>query len=152
MHQYNFTKEMLANAKVLGQLDGKFIACMLHSEGKVEVEPNLLVLLDQHAAHERVRLEKLTSDAIDNSEDGLNEGFSKVRIKSSKLHPPITITFASKEMRLIVGFRDRFKRMGLQMNCAENAVEVTSVPACFVEHDVSEMKHGRKPVTAAVVE
>ncbi|XP_033103953.1 DNA mismatch repair protein Mlh3-like [Anneissia japonica] len=90
--------------------------------------------------------------AIDNSEDGLNEGFSKVRIKSSKLHPPITMTFASKEMRLIVGFHDRFKRMGLQMDCVENAVEVTSVPACFVEHDVSEMKHGRKPVTAAVVE
>ena len=46
----------------MGQVDNKFIACMVNSEADSESssEPNLLIMIDQHAAHERVRLEQLT--------------------------------------------------------------------------------------------
>ena len=52
--------------KVLKQVDEKFILCVMKSasvEGASAPlkNPDLLVVLDQHAAHERVRLEQLTS-------------------------------------------------------------------------------------------
>ena len=45
-------KEDLVNVKVLGQIDDKFIAIVTQNT-------NFLVLLDQHAVDERIRLEKL---------------------------------------------------------------------------------------------
>ena len=45
-------KEDLINVKVLGQIDDKFIAIVTQNT-------NFLVLLDQHAVDERIRLEKL---------------------------------------------------------------------------------------------
>ena len=48
--------------KVLKQVDEKFILCVMKSASvKGAKDPDLLVVLDQHAAHERVRLEQLTS-------------------------------------------------------------------------------------------
>ena len=44
--------------QVLAQVDNKFIICVLYGEGRLGEEP-LVVAIDQHAAHERVRLEHL---------------------------------------------------------------------------------------------
>ena len=47
----NLSKPDLENVTVIGQIDKKFIA--------VKTRKNQLLLFDQHAAHERVRLETL---------------------------------------------------------------------------------------------
>ena len=48
--------------QVLGQVDNKFIACLLTlPPGGDGVPHKLLSVIDQHAAHERVRLEQLTA-------------------------------------------------------------------------------------------
>ncbi|EIN10511.1 hypothetical protein PUNSTDRAFT_125326 [Punctularia strigosozonata HHB-11173 SS5] len=46
----------LARARVLGQVDRKFIACLLDAEADTRTEISLF-LVDQHAADERVRVE-----------------------------------------------------------------------------------------------
>jgi DNA mismatch repair protein MLH3 len=51
-----FSKEELGNARIIGQVDCKFVACTLPGDSTDEGEP-VLVLIDQHAADERVRVE-----------------------------------------------------------------------------------------------
>lgn len=54
LQKHTFTKNCLQNATVLNQWDSKFIVtkiCLNNSD--------VLVLFDQHAVHERIRLEKL---------------------------------------------------------------------------------------------
>ncbi|RZC27690.1 uncharacterized protein BDFB_000738 [Asbolus verrucosus] len=53
----SFTKEVFKNLDVIGQVDHKFIAVL-------ERTKNLILLFDQHAVHERVRLEQLLEGAI----------------------------------------------------------------------------------------
>ena len=62
-----FTRTDLRNARVVGQVDRKFIACVIDSisqrdeddeaEGAHAARDMSLVLIDQHAADERVRVE-----------------------------------------------------------------------------------------------
>lgn len=66
--------------QVLGQVDNKFIACLLDSQSRGELTQlcimcsfeileflgshDLLVMIDQHAAHERIRLEALLNGTV----------------------------------------------------------------------------------------
>ncbi|KAL5487622.1 MLH3 [Sanghuangporus weigelae] len=64
---YSFTKESLSVVQVLGQIDCKFIACLLDTPSATNTSEDweekgqlrTLVLVDQHAADERVRVERL---------------------------------------------------------------------------------------------
>lgn len=48
----SFDKKYLKSIVVIGQVDKKFIVALKEAD-------NLLLLFDQHAVHERIRLEKL---------------------------------------------------------------------------------------------
>ena len=55
-----FKRSMFQGLSVVGQVDKKFIAAtMPHEGGDRSRSGNLLVLFDQHAVHERIRLETL---------------------------------------------------------------------------------------------
>lgn len=56
-----FNKEELNNARIIGQVDCKFVACSLPGDSTNEGEP-VLVLIDQHAADERVRVERFLKE------------------------------------------------------------------------------------------
>ncbi|KAI9000797.1 hypothetical protein BD414DRAFT_406416 [Trametes punicea] len=63
-----FTSAHLRGARVLGQVDRKFIACVINSPQTTTKDASgALVLIDQHAADERVRVERFLR--------GLCEGF-----------------------------------------------------------------------------
>lgn len=53
----SFTKNLFMNLEVIGQVDKKFIATL-------DKTKNLILLFDQHAVHERVRLEELSQSII----------------------------------------------------------------------------------------
>lgn len=48
----NLNRNLFENLEIIGQLDKKFIVAK-------DVEENMLLVFDQHAVHERIRLEKL---------------------------------------------------------------------------------------------
>ena len=63
-----FSKSDIKSAVFINQIDRKFLCCIMSVENK-----QILVLFDQHAVHERIRLESLISeanfkDSIPNSE------------------------------------------------------------------------------------
>ncbi|XP_036446945.1 DNA mismatch repair protein Mlh3 isoform X2 [Colossoma macropomum] len=99
---YRFTKDMIHSMKVIHQVDKKFLACLLNTTGQntnetTESGGNLLVLVDQHAAHERVRLEGLLTESYEDDPDTPG----KKRLCSSSVSPPLEISVTEEEMRLL---------------------------------------------------
>lgn len=56
-NSYKLSKQDLKNATLLNQVDKKFIALQLR-------DPKILVMIDQHAADERIKLEEMISTGI----------------------------------------------------------------------------------------
>ncbi|XP_071079978.1 DNA mismatch repair protein Mlh3-like [Haliotis cracherodii] len=151
LYPTKFTKTMLKSFQVLGQVDNKFIACVLKTEEQnTSKAPDLIVLFDQHAAHERVRLEQLTEDIYVNSAD-----VTDCSIKPSQVSPPRTLTFTEENVRLIKSFRDEFKRIGVTFTIngsSRNSLNIHSIPACLVEREANEVRRGRESVVMDIVE
>lgn len=103
--QSAFTRECVAGALVIEQLDRKFIVCLVdlptssnnkHAEHSADnweiITTRTLVLVDQHAADERVRVERYLKT--------LCLGFldrDGVGIERRRLNPPISVLLSSTE-------------------------------------------------------
>jgi DNA mismatch repair protein MLH3 len=57
---------MLPGLSVLRQVDDKYIVCHVRSNGQA---PSMVLMVDQHAAHERVRLERFLATLVSQAED-----------------------------------------------------------------------------------
>jgi hypothetical protein len=60
------TQDMLPGLSVLRQVDDKYIVCHVRSNGRA---PSMMLMVDQHAAHERVRLERFLAILASQAED-----------------------------------------------------------------------------------
>lgn len=152
LYPYRFTKDMIRSMQVLNQVDNKFIACLINTRlDKGTVGSNLLVLVDQHAAHERVRLEQLISDCYE-----LVPGqCGRKRLTTSTVCPPMEIPCTPDEARLLRLHLDQLEVAGVELELgeAEDAgVFVKRVPACFVQREATEARRGRQPVTQTIVQ
>jgi len=117
---FRFSKDMLQNAKVIGQVDDKFIACLFPGASK---EDTSLVLIDQHAAHERIRLEKLLKQI------GYYEPCtSKNTLKENICHlkPPAELCFNDDEIDTLLHYSSEFEQVGLKFSLLKNKLTKTS--------------------------
>lgn len=120
-----FSREDLCSAEILGQVDRKFIVCVFHT-GSTDIETDdaevdvaedtyghadrggTLVLIDQHAADERIRVERFLR--------GLCEGFLNGEAAEVRpLEPGVHVLLAHREAERISDDEDvriAFKRWG----------------------------------------
>ncbi|XP_061092708.1 DNA mismatch repair protein Mlh3 isoform X2 [Conger conger] len=155
LYPYRFTKDMIHSMKVVHQVDKKFLACLINTTDtdaeSGDTEGNLLVLVDQHAAHERVRLENLITESYE--EDP--EAPGQKRLCSSSVTPPLEIVVTEEELRLLRSCQPFLRGLGLEIRFAETGdphLLVGKVPMCFVEREASELRRGRHTATKAIVE
>jgi len=118
---YRFVKSDLEQAKIIGQVDRKFVACLIRSKETLpagdllEGEKNKgstsddssLVLIDQHAADERIRVERYLKE--------LCQGFLHNRkygpdpeqgVRAQNLEPPIPLLLTRHEALRLASSRD----------------------------------------------
>lgn len=68
LDQLQLCQEDLQTAKVVAQIDNKFICCAVRSKG--DARSTVLVLVDQHAADERVRVERFLREVMEEFKAG----------------------------------------------------------------------------------
>ncbi|EPY81353.1 hypothetical protein CB1_000743084 [Camelus ferus] len=170
LHPYRFTKEMIHSVQVhehlssvldtnvimqvLQQVDNKFIACLMSTKTEENGDEggHLLVLVDQHAAHERIRLEQLIIDSYEKQQP---QGSGRKKLLSSTISPPLEVTVTEEQRRLLWCYRKNLEDLGLEIifpDASDSLVLVGKVPLCFVEREANELRRGRSTVTKSIVE
>jgi DNA mismatch repair protein MLH3 len=115
-----FHKEDLLNAEVLEQVDRKFIACLIHADtdavGDTDTGGRALVLIDQHAADERIRVEKFLEELCLGF---LQYGDRSNSVKTKALSPSVPVLLTRHEaLRLADSdvFRRAFECWGISFD------------------------------------
>ncbi|KAH9948429.1 hypothetical protein B0H21DRAFT_244966 [Amylocystis lapponica] len=126
MREGRLARSDLLQARVLGQVERKFVACVLGGA---------LVLLDQHAADERVRVERFLGGLCDGY---LGAGTEGVRMRVLGPPVPVLLTSCEAERTRDGAVRAAFARWGVRFvdgpcgdegeGCGYEQVMVESVP------------------------
>lgn len=109
--------------QVLGQLDKKFIACKItytSSDPTLHKVNEIIILFDQHAVHERVRLETLTEENYESLENG-----ERV-IRTCMITPPLEMTLPESEVRLMMAYTRTLIQWGLHFTQVCAMVNISS--------------------------
>lgn len=98
---HRYRKEDLRNAHVINQVDRKFIACLINDTGQIEGggrSGRALVLIDQHAADERIRVERFLKTLCSGFLYSQKGGQDKTRMVETRvLSPNIPILLTRHE-------------------------------------------------------
>ncbi|XP_042669604.1 DNA mismatch repair protein Mlh3 [Centrocercus urophasianus] len=153
LYPYRFTKDMIHSMQVLQQVDNKFIACVINTRNEMDKKEggNLLVLVDQHAAHERIRLEQLIADSYEKEATACG----KKKFLSSSVSPPLEIEVTEEQRRILWCCYKNLKDLGLELSFPEtnnSLILVKKVPLCFTEREANELRRKRQPVNKSIVE
>ncbi|KAI1237718.1 hypothetical protein IHE44_0013804 [Lamprotornis superbus] len=153
LYPYRFTKDMVHSMQVLQQVDNKFIACVINTRNGMDkkADGNLLILVDQHAAHERIRLEQLIADSYEKEAAACG----KKKILSSSISPPLEIEVTEEQRRFLRCCYKDLEDLGLELSFPEtnnSLILVRKVPMCFIEREANELRRKRQPITKSIVE
>ncbi|XP_058619473.1 DNA mismatch repair protein Mlh3 isoform X2 [Onychostoma macrolepis] len=156
LYPYRFTKNMIHTMRVINQVDKKFLACLINTREQETSESstnegNLLVLVDQHAAHERVRLEGLVTDSYEDDPDTPG----KKRLCSSSVTPPLEINVTEEELRLLRSCQAFLTGLALDVSFPKSEslnVFLERLPTCFIEKESTELRRGRRSVIKTIAE
>eukprot|EP00056_Hartaetosiga_gracilis_P012751 m.204038 g.204038 ORF g.204038 m.204038 type:complete len:393 (-) comp13739_c1_seq4:1027-2205(-) len=137
-----FDKACFAKFQVLGQVDNKFIGCLFADSEKnptsgminignckkVQGPDTMLVLVDQHAAHERVRLEHLEDTFFPSSDK-----FGRIA-KTTKLETPLPFHLADFDVDLAENHNSGLMVWGIQLErIGDDDLVITHLPSAVVE-------------------
>ncbi|KNG47973.1 dna mismatch repair protein [Stemphylium lycopersici] len=133
-----FSKESLQTAQVIGQIDKKFILVkMQNSPSASDTQPDMLVLIDQHAADERVQVESLFSQLCAPAPHDVAHAQSDLghasRIKTLILDKPLAFAVSAQESALFSTHAARFAAWGILYNMTKDGkqhahLSVTALP------------------------
>ncbi|CAG9766357.1 unnamed protein product [Ceutorhynchus assimilis] len=111
----NFDNKMFKSLRVLGQLDKKFIVVY-------ETTKDLLILFDQHAVHERIRVERLTKEY-----KGIKTPYKG----------QLTIFLQYNDLSLLKNNVEYLESLGLGVNFMTNGLHVTDIPLCMQKDETN---------------
>ncbi len=120
-----WAKRRFGDLKVIGQIHSTYILCESDTE---------LILIDQHAAHERIVYEKLKKSAQDSIQ------------ASQKLLIPETLELGFQEAQIMARLAPELNRFGLEIEpFGGNSFVIKAVPALLVQVEI-------KPLVIQMVE
>lgn len=87
-----------------------------------------LLMIDQHAAHEKVKFERIMK-AVGESE-----------VLSQNLYPPLVLSLSGREQEVLARFRDAFSKLGFELEYfGGNEITIRSAPAELFGSTIKEM-------------
>ncbi|PZC78613.1 hypothetical protein B5X24_HaOG201990 [Helicoverpa armigera] len=136
-----FDETSLKDAKVLGQVDCKFIAAIMKKRSCETMETaEYLILFDQHAVHERIRLER-------NLADYLNEDkWATVAVEN------VVLKMSNDQILYLHNYKDKFAQLGLQWTINDKEVNVHSIPEAILGKNPREVEKVIKAVRNLIIE
>lgn len=115
------TKENLCNAELISQVDNKFLLVKVRVTVDSIPEPQtILVLIDQHAADERCRIEKLFADLVSLRYQTLMQGVPENHQGITILQDPILFTVSQDEAKLFERYSTYFASWGCHYEVTVN--------------------------------
>ncbi|KIO30923.1 hypothetical protein M407DRAFT_20045 [Tulasnella calospora MUT 4182] len=99
--KHRFARSDLQGAKVVCQVDKKFIACVVHSGEESPGSGSTLILIDQHAADERIRVEHFFKELACQFLDGFRSDrrTSTDGVERSPLPEPTFVLLSKDEIQ-----------------------------------------------------
>jgi DNA mismatch repair protein MLH3 len=112
-----FTAKDLADAEVLGQVDRKFVACAIRRHSQ---EGDVLILVDQHAADERIRVERFLQEYCEGALafGGMDANMAVEGMELATLQPSALVLLSRREADLLytAEVRDHLRRWGFEVD------------------------------------
>ncbi|XP_076281505.1 DNA mismatch repair protein MutL [Lasioglossum baleicum] len=120
-HEFKLKKDLLQFVKILGQMNNELIVGLAVRDDK-----KVLLLMDQHAIHERIRYETLLH---------VYKTQSRNQLISIKLQEPIIIQLPAEECGLLLKHRKQLRRFGIGFSITnDNKIVVRTVPECLKKY------------------
>ena len=152
-----YTRQGLKQSRVIAQVDQKFILVDTvttppSSKGKDDPEQRGLILIDQHAAAERIRVEELLSRVCDWSSHTTSNNNNCSDSQTALLPNALLFEISSQELPLFRRFQSYFDQWGIlytisethQEQCGESSssfgLSVQSLPPLIAERCRSQPK------------
>ncbi|KAI9642667.1 DNA mismatch repair protein [Ciborinia camelliae] len=121
--QGRISKDALRNAEIISQVDKKFILATLQTRSMAEAESSTLVIIDQHAADERIRIEALLSDFLRPPTVSTTPALTSV--STSPLDKPLAFDISTKDSQLFRTHIRHFSYWGIFYSLSPTATTIT---------------------------
>jgi len=142
-HHVNFKHDLFNKLTLIGQVDRKFIALTMNKNldpSADNPDKELLLLFDQHAVHERVRIEQLLKEHFPDQSSVISTEISAIEI-----------SLGGSDFRILKSYLDQFAKFGIEFEDEEGIcdsdksvmLKVKKVPTCFVMREDNDLLNYR---------